>query len=381
MNQFTMMPPPPNMNPYQAQGIAYDTYGNPVQTEVQQPYYMQQPQFQQSQYGYAPQYPYQQPMIQQQPQYPTIQAPQNFSMGLDSLIGTDVSIQMETAVSPDVKVKRKRRTKKSGDTDKDELVEINDAPVDPKIEKMNQVEETSYADTYQITTRMLNAIIGQLNENTLELKSDINQVRKSNPRGKYTYIANLYGALSSVRSMQITAIREINSSIKAVNEAEYRRYKDMRSMNANQDDSKFIMDMYNAMIQAPRGSLPNSYTLPNTFDLTTGTGMVRADAATPQMRDAGFDNYLNNLTPEQNAMIQESNPDIEEVIIYDQATGKKYFDWINNRTGESVPNMPQTDPMFLEDYSINPTTRIAKNANLRTTMRVVYLNEGKFNEY
>lgn len=382
MNNFIPMPPPPmNSNPYMPQGMAYDAYGRPIQIEVQQPYYgqqMQQPQM----YGYPPQQPYPQYVPPVQPQYPQQQPPLN--VDFSGLIGTDVSVSMETQIDPEVKVKRKRRTTKKKTDDgsaSTELVEIEDDVLDPKIEQMNRVEETSYADTYQMTSKMLNGIIMQLNENANTVKNDIEDVRRTNPRGKYTYIANLSSALSGIRSTQITAIREINSSIKSVNEAEYRRYKDMRNSNAAQDDSKYIMDMYNAMIQAPKGSLPDAYMLPTTLDITSGTNMVRADSMPPEMRDAGFQNYMNNLSPEQNLMINESNPDIEEVIVYDQATGKKYFDWMNTRTGQSVPNMPQTDPMFLEDFSINPRTRIAKNANLRTSMKVIYLNEGKFDEY
>lgn len=80
-------------------------------------------------------------------------------------------------------------------------------------------------------------------------------------------------------------------------------------------------------------------------------------------------------------MLQESNPDIQQVIVYDQASGKKYFDWINIRTGESVPNMPATDPMFLEDYTIDPKTRLARNLNLNKTLKVIYKNEGAFSQY
>ena len=80
-------------------------------------------------------------------------------------------------------------------------------------------------------------------------------------------------------------------------------------------------------------------------------------------------------------MIHDNNPDIEEVIVYDQATGAKYFQWMNTKTNEIIPNMPIDDNILLEDFVIDPRTRIAKNINLNMIKKVVYLNEGKFDQY
>lgn len=366
MDIFGQMPSPPPM--YQ---MATDSFGNPVSTMTYAPpqQYYQQP------------YPQQPVMAMQQPQMnvaPSLGA--NFS----GLIGTGVSLPIETAVSmPGEKPKRKRR-KKTADSDSSESTEAIEIVEEqtPQQANIQKIEEMSYADTYQNTNAMLLGVIAQADELASDVKRELDRVRTGNVKGKYTYIANLAGSINGLLSNKLTAIREINSSIKAINDAEYKRYKDIRATD-NSDDAKYIMDMYNAYVQTPVGSIPGiNYQQPTTLDLTAGlNGVMRVDSVPASARDAGFQSYMANLTPEQNMMINEGNPNIEEVIVYDQATGKKYFDWVDITTGQHIPNMPATDASFMEDFSIDPRTRTAKNINLHRTMKVLYANEGVMNEY
>ena len=232
---------------------------------------------------------------------------------------------------------------------------------------------------------MLRQTIAQLDQVASEVKMEMDKIRGSSMKGKYMYYSNLSGSLSGMLSTKINAIKEINNSIKAVNEAEYRRYKDYKQANA-MDDDKAIMDMYNAYIHTPVGALPNNriYQVPTTFDLTANMGgmvptdpgfggIIRADTASPQEREAGFNSYMSNLTPEQNMMINEGNPNIQEVLIRDYSRGgmDMYFDWIDRSTGQRVPNMPIRNKMFVEEFTINPNTMMAKSTNLRVTMPVV----------
>lgn len=365
MSNFNQMPFPPNQN-----GMAYDMYGNPVPVQTYAP---NQPIPQQ---GYYQQPYYQQPMYQQPAQ--VIEPPsQGSGLGanFERLIGTNVAVPLTPAMVP--AEKKKRKTKASSSSSKEETeIEV----VDPKQERISLVEETSYADTYTGTGQLLRSTIAQVDELAGELKVELDKVRQShNMKGKYTYIANISSAMTGLLGTKVTAIRELNSSIKSINEAEYRRYKDTRSADAT-DDSKFISDIYASVLRNPV-QIPN-YIEPSTLDLTAGlNGIIRADSMAPAQRDVGFQGFMSNITPEQNAMIQESNPYIEEVIVYDQASGQKYFDYVDTRNGEHVPNMPVSDPMFMEDYVIDPRTRVAKNSNLRTQMKVIYKNEGSFDEY
>ena len=69
--------------------------------------------------------------------------------------------------------------------------------------------------------------------------------------------------------------------------------------------------------------------------------------------------------------------DIKDVLVYDQATGNKYFDKVD-RSGNSVPGIERRDAMFLEDYTIDTRNKIARNVNLNDTIPLVILNEGNY---
>ena len=59
----------------------------------------------------------------------------------------------------------------------------------------------------------------------------------------------------------------------------------------------------------------------------------------------------------------------------------KYFQWMNTRTGEVIPNMPITSNLVIEDYTIDPRTHLAKNTNLNSIKKVVVINNGEFNNF
>lgn len=379
MNNFNQMPPAPMPN-YQ---YGVDSFGNPITIETYNP----QPQMMQYQ-----QY-YQQPSVPQQPVYQQVVEPQmvpnntNLGINLNGLIGTNASVPVSISNPVD---KQKRKKKATTKIEEDGTTTTELVPITAKEANMVMVEEVSYSDTYDDTTRMLKGAIAQADELASDIKVELNKIRAiNNMKGKYTYIANLSAALSGLIGTKVGAIREINSSIRSANDAEYRRYKDIASAAAKetkeQDLNKFISETYNAYIHAPVGSLPNAqqYYQPTAYEITANgyNGINKVDSAPMEIRDAGFGNYMANLTPEQNLMIHEGNPNIEEVIIYDQATGKKYFQWINLITQEPIYNMPSTPMTLMEDYTIDPRTRIAKNINLNSSMKVIYKNEGILNEY
>lgn len=345
MNNF-MMPPPPGYG-YPQQSYGVDAYGNKVQMDTYQP----------------------QPQQYQQPVYNGLG-----SVNFGSLIGSNTTVPMVTEVSDTDGLVVTTNKKKSSTKKKKSSEPVSSAEI---------VNSTVYADTYGETNNLLRVAIAQTDELAADLKNEFNLIRASrNMKGKYTYLANISAAMSGLISTKVGAIKEINNSIKAANDAEYRRFKDNRAAET-QDDSKYIMDMYNAYINTPIGSLPQAaaYQEPKIMDMTLGlNGMVRVDADKDKT-DSGFNSYMKNLTPEQNAMLNENDPNIKEVIVYDQSTGKKYFDWRNIATGERVPNMPTKDPMFMEDFTIDPRTRTARNLNLAQTLPVIYENEGAFDNY
>lgn len=338
-------------------------------------------------YNNQPQYQYQQPFQQPQPMYyQQIQTPngpvqaETYAPGtqveekpqeqrrslFSSLIGTNVSTTQNIVTETEPSVQKKStpstRKKKTGES----------KPVDSK----SIVENTVYADTYADTNMMTYGIISQADQLLSEAKKELDTIRSSRTiKGKYMYMTKMYDSMASLFNTKMQAIKELNSNIKSANDMEYRRFKDNRALS-NEDDNKLIMDAYKAFISAPVGA--PSYTQPNTLQLTSLDGVIPANS---NSSDSGMNNYLSNLSPEENRMLNESNPNIEEVIEYDDATGNKRFKWIDKSTGKEVPNMPKGSDLILEDYVYDPRTGLAKNSKLNTVKKVIHVNSVKFNEY
>ena len=360
-NDFSGFPNPPMNNGYMSN---------------QQPmYYNQQYQYQQ---------PFQQPVYSQQIQTPTgpVQAEtyapgtqvepeqKKVSLGASfgSLIGTHVpasTVDIVTETTPAVQ-------KKSTAVAKNKKKKDDDKPVDSK----SIVENTVYADTYADTNMLTYGIIAQTDQLLSDAKRELDTIRTSRTmKGKYAYMTKMIDSMASLFNTKMQAIKELNTTIKNANDMEYRRFKDNRALS-NEDDNKLIMDAYKAFISAPVGA--PAYTQPNTMQITGMEGVVPANA---QSNDSGLANYLSKLTPEENMMLNESNPNIEEVIEYDDMTGVKRFKWIDKRTNQEVPNMPKGSDIVLEDYIYDPRTGLAKNTKLNTVKKVVHVNGNKFNEY
>ena len=314
-------------------------------------------------------------------------APTTGSLGANfsGLIGNRVTVPavpISEQVVTDTGTKKKRKAKKTETGEALVTVDNSVATTDSGTNSREIVENTVYADTYSDTNSMTLNIIGQTDELLRDCKQELDIIRSQrNLKGRYHYINATVTTMGSLLSTKLQAIKEINSTIKTVNDNEYRRFKDMRAMEQG-DDNKAIMDAYNAFISAPVGA--PDYHLPGTAALTGAlNGVVPAEypPAVQQNMDAGMANYLAHLTPEQNAMLLDNNKDIEEIIVYDQATGSKQFKWMNTRTKQFVENMPSSSNLTIQDYTIDPRLGIAKNINLNDIKKVVVLNQGEFDKF
>lgn len=236
--------------------------------------------------------------------------------------------------------------------------------------------------SYNHTNDLLNETICEIDTMTVDLKNELDAVRSSRTmKNKYMYIGDLSGNIGALLSTKIQAIKELNNSIAKSNDLDYKRQKDMNALNS-QDTDQQLFDMYNAFINTPinSGNTNSATSLgPNTLQMTLAgqDNIIRADGG--NTLDVGFQNFQQNMTPSQRLMIMED--DVKDVLVYDQATGQKYFDKVDNN-GNSVPGLERRDPMFLEDYTIDIRNKIARNINLNDSMPVIILNEDKkFEEY
>lgn len=246
----------------------------------------------------------------------------------------------------------------------------------------NLQSNVPYNNTYAETNGMLKTSIAQIDVMNNELKSDLNQIRLSKTlKRKFDYISELTGTMSTLINTKVSAIREMNNTTTTCHNLELKKMKELKLSESEQDDNKNIMDMYNAFISAP---VSGGYSAlgPSNIDMTlaaTSNNMIRNDIGNG---DAGYQNFLNNMSPVQNMMRFEQNPDIKQVVVYDQSTGRRWFDVMNVRTGETVTNVPKKDPMFLEDTTLDLKNGIARNVNLDETYPLIVIgNNAAIDEY
>lgn len=243
--------------------------------------------------------------------------------------------------------------------------------VDPAMVPAQQKQDTlmvndmnsSYASTYADTNTLLMQTIAQSEQLAQEIKGDIDAIRSSKTlKSKYTYITGLTTAETAVLNTKLAAVKELNSTITQAHNLELKRAADIRKMAMDQkNDDARMMDLYSAFINAPMGMYDNNLNMPKVPEMMLGPndptsgihGMSMAGSAAPQ-----------GLTPEQVRMRMEGSDSVEEVVVYDPATGRRWFDVLDKRTGQSVPNYPRSDNFLLEDISIETRAGIARHRNL-----------------
>lgn len=275
----------------------------------------------------------------------------------DYFVDNKVSVPAGNSLAPSTETtKRKKRVNPI--VKKDENSDVIDAPntLNSYADNMNELKKTAM----------------QLDDLANELKADLDQVRASRTlKGKYQYTTMLGGNLATILNTKAQVIREMNNTIKNSIELDYKIQKDRMAAQEGNDDKR-LMDMYNAFISTPMSTnktqllaLPTEQqlTLPMSNNVTmVGRNIIRPDSVTTG--DPGYDNYINNMTPEQHLMMYENNPDVKQVVVYNEETGERFFDVRNMKTGESIPNVSKHDNMFLEDTIIDKKRGIARNVNL-----------------
>lgn len=230
---------------------------------------------------------------------------------------------------------------------------------------------------YTETNNILRSAIMQLDNTINEVQNDIQFVRNSKTmRNKYQYLSLLQGNMGTMISNKISAARELNNTIAKCNDFEMKRYKEIKASNqADKDDDQRIMEMYKAFVNTPVSSNP----FPNVSQMAVSGAPVTATSIGSQ--DSQYNAYVTNMTPAQQTMYLEDNPNIKQVVVYNQETGARYFDVMDMTTGQSVPGAEKHDTMFLEDVTLDLKNKIARNVNIGETYPLVIVGQPLMNEY
>lgn len=299
---------------------------------------------------------------------------EGFNMDFSNLIENDLSVPLSIEEEPS---KKKRKSSN----------QINTTGIVPKDTDTN----APYKEQYTETDAILKTAIAQLDIGLAELKSDLDDLRKAKQiRNKYQLISFLQGNISSFINQKITAARELNSTITKCNEMEFKRSKEMKMLD-NQDDDKMIMDMYNALISTPVGGQTGINTAglvgPSTLEMTYAGSpnqtIPNIVTGTSDTDSTGYQNYMSNRTPAQNLMMADANPNIQQVYVYNKATGQAYFDVIDITTGQSHPEIDRLDASFLEDTHPDFSSGIATNTNIGESYPIITVGNDTsiLNEY
>lgn len=237
--------------------------------------------------------------------------------------------------------------------------------------------DMAYIETYAQPIGLLRESIGQLTTMEQRVLEDINAIRASKTlKSKYVYLANLTGAYTGLVSTKISAARELKSIYTDANNFELKKQQQLKIDERDSDD-KIISDMYAKMLNTPVGTIANgtiNMAIPPSYiNSNVGTPIITAangQSYAAESEDAGFNSYMNNLTPEQNSMMQESNPYIETVLVYNQSDQNKWFEVIDTRTGMPVPNMPIPNDFVKDGCTVDIRHGIARNASLNQTYKL-----------
>lgn len=230
-----------------------------------------------------------------------------------------------------------------------------------------------YIDNFTKTNAMLEVAIAQTDQLSAEIKEDIDVIRASKTmKNKYTYITNLTSSSAALIGTKVQAIREMNNSTKDALKLDLDRAKMNKDAEAAQTDEGRIMELYKAFINTPVGSVQGG------VDLFAGTNNLY----NPASINAGGDLPITGqLTPEQQRMRMENNPNITTVVKFNQSTGQRFFDVIDRTNGQSIPNYPRPDAFLLEDTIIDVHAMAARNKNLDTVWPLVLIGDGGVSEY
>lgn len=373
-------------------GIGMDVYGQPMQT--QNPYggmmdmqnMQMQPQQQMMVHQNVPMRPPVDPRTFETPTITmnseTTHSPR-FTVTNDNTASNPITV--DNMSDAEVEKKKKKRTSSS------EKVEGGNLPIiraDEKPESVKgEVVESPTIYTYQETNSLLHETLGQIDAVNAELVQEFNAVRHNRTmKNKYATLNALSENIGAMLSNRISAIKEINNCISKANDMDYKKYKDIQAAQATMSDDKYIADLYKAFIQNPQSQAP-SYQMPSLDQSIVGSSIIRANIPvgalgdTGGIIDEGYLNYVSNLTPEQNLMRYENNPNIKQVVVYDASTGNKFFQMMDMSTGEVIPNVPVYDDLIMQDTTLDLANGIAKNLNLRESFPIVQINNNVTSQY
>jgi hypothetical protein len=81
-------------------------------------------------------------------------------------------------------------------------------------------------------------------------------------------------------------------------------------------------------------------------------------------------------------MSLDTNPNIQQVVVHNRATGQTYFEVMDMSTMTPIPNMEKYDNSFLDDTHLDLINNVATNVNIGESYPIVQIGgDPILNEY
>ena len=233
-------------------------------------------------------------------------------------------------------------------------------------------ENIPYATAYQETNKQLDESINQLNILGGELMGELQAVRASKTlRNKYNYINDMTETCTSIISAKLAAIKEKNKTINDINHLELTRLKELKTQANAEDDNTRIANMYDAFINTPmnvgKGVLAPAMQDMMLVDSTIPQAMIGSTASDQAI-------WEQTLDPAQNRMVLEAKGVIETIVVYDNASGNRWFEVVDKATRQPVPNVEKPDDSYIYDIDINIRGGFAKDSMRNKVYPLVVIN-------
>lgn len=236
-------------------------------------------------------------------------------------------------------------------------------------------ENIPYASAYVDTNKQLDDSIAQLDILSGELFSELQNVKNSKTlKNKYGYMNDMTSTMANLISTKISAIREKNKSINDANHLELNRIKELKTSTNAEDDNTRIANLYDAFINTPVGVGPRPSLAPSIQDMV----MPQSSPSDVSYFNIGGMNdqqiWEANLSPSENRMVLDAKGLIDTVVMYDEATGNRWFEVIDKTTGQPMANVEKPDSTYIYELDINVRNGYAKDSNINKTYPLIVIN-------
>lgn len=299
-------------------------------------------------------------------------------------INTSNLIESEAQPIHDQKVPKKRAGRSSNP-----LAPTNTFTDVVTIDKQNAENKlTAYEkkveQKYHNQVGLIAGVIQQTDDIMANISAELQNYRNRpsyGGKGRMLAMTELQNSQVSLLNTKLAAVRELNNVATKIIEQTARHEQQMRDSGEDASDRN-IMKLYEMMLNPTKYNVPHINNPLHVSSLNTGIGLngvpvtgVDIQAPIVTVNDTTSDGIVvanpTNLTPEQNRMVLEGNPNIKAVVVYNQSTGSKRFDVVDVSTGVSVPNVPRPAPFLLDDAKPDFRNGIALNSNANMSWPLV----------